>query len=131
MNKGVCTFFVNGQDFGLKVQFHTNLKKQKLELYPIISLTNHQHVIVNFGSQPWSYMPSTQSDYKPVSCSAVRKKIIEEKNQLHSNNSSEINEHDWDGPLCTLCFSEPKNTVLLPCKHDGFGRNCTNMLDIW
>jgi hypothetical protein len=130
MDKGICTFFINGQDFGLKVQFHTNIKKQTLGLYPIISLTNHQHVILNFGDQPWSYLPPTQLDYKRMSCSTVRKEMNEEKSKK-TNNNNETSIHDWDGPLCTLCFSEPKDTVLLPCKHDGFGRNCTNMLDKW
>ncbi|CAO3607562.1 unnamed protein product [Mucor hiemalis] len=136
MDKGTCTFFLNGRDFGLKVQFHKNIRKQNaLGLYPIISLANHQHVIVNFGDQPWMYTPPVQSTaYLPMSCSKVKKEetssTMEKSNRKYVIDN-EVHDHDWDGPLCTLCFSEPKDTVLLPCKHDGFGRSCTNKLESW
>lgn len=136
MDKGTCTFFLNGRDFGLKVQFHKNIRKQNaLGLYPIISLANHQHVIVNFGYQPWMYTPPVQSiAYLPMSCSKVKKEetssTMEKSNRKYVIDN-EVHDHDWDGPLCTLCFSEPKDTVFLPCKHDGFGRSCTNKLESW
>ncbi|ORX49891.1 SPRY-domain-containing protein [Hesseltinella vesiculosa] len=38
-------------------------------------------------------------------------------------------ELDWDGPLCTMCFTEPKNTVLIPCGHGGWGASCAKLLD--
>lgn len=134
MDKGTCTFFINGQDFGLKVQFHKNIKKHStLGLYPIISLANHQHVIVNFGDQPWMYAPPLQSaTYLPMSCSTIKQDATSEKSKTRlSMIDNEALDHDWEGPLCTLCFSEPKDTVFLPCKHDGFGRTCSNKLESW
>ena len=129
LDNGVCTFFVNGRDYGWTVQLHTSAKKQSLKLYPMISLTNHQHVIVNFGDKPWFYTPPTDVAFQPVSQNNGSPQFRSDKKELE--NEVVVKEHDWDGPLCTLCFSEPKDTVLLPCNHDGFGRNCTNMLDVW
>jgi hypothetical protein len=38
-----------------------------LGLYPAISLTSHQHVIVNFGHSPWMYPPSLpESGFQPM-----------------------------------------------------------------
>lgn len=134
MDKGTCTFFINGQDLGLKVQFHKNIKKHNtLGLYPIISLANHQHVIVNFGDQPWMYTPPLQSaTYSPMSRSTIKQHATSSSEKSKTKSSvidHEVLDHDWEGPLCTLCFSEPKDTVLLPCKHDGFGRTCSNKLE--
>lgn len=121
MDKGLCTFFVNGQDLGLTVQFRTSAKRQMLGLFPIISLTSHQHVIVNFGDQPWLYQPNIR--HQPM-CNSSRHVMDPVKKE-------EEEEHDWDGPLCTLCFSEPKDIVLFPCQHNGFGKNCAKVLEHW
>jgi len=81
LDNGICTFFINGKDYGLTVEFdqprkqvyETNkARKQKyaqdgrlikdvegLGLYPAISLTSHQHIIINFGNQPWMCPPSS------------------------------------------------------------------------
>lgn len=63
------------------------------------------------GSSPLSFQDSTDSD------------CTEEQ--------EEEEDYDWDGPLCTICFSEPKNTMLLPCKHDGIGGRCAKVLTLW
>ncbi|KAI9266256.1 concanavalin A-like lectin/glucanase domain-containing protein [Helicostylum pulchrum] len=119
MDKGLCTFFVNGQDLGLTVQFQTSAKKHMLGLFPIISLTSHQHVIVNFGEQPWLYQPNIR--HQPMCNSSQHVMDLVKK--------EEEEEYDWDGPLCTLCFSEPKDVVLFPCQHNGFGKNCAKVLE--
>ncbi|KAI8074589.1 hypothetical protein BC940DRAFT_315194 [Gongronella butleri] len=38
---------------------------------------------------------------------------------------------DWDGPLCTMCFTEPKMASLIPCGHGGWGAACAKLLDSW
>lgn len=121
MDKGLCTFFINGQDLGLTVQFGVNSKRQSLGLFPIVSLTSHQHVIVNFGERSWLYPPNTR--HRPM-CNSSNQIMEDVKKEQEE-------EHDWDGPLCTLCFSEPKDIILLPCHHDGFGRNCGRVLEQW
>ncbi|KAG2229603.1 concanavalin A-like lectin/glucanase domain-containing protein [Thamnidium elegans] len=119
MDKGLCTFFVNGQDLGLTVQFQTSSKRRMMGLFPIISLTSHQHVIVNFGEQPWLYQPNIRHQPMCNSSHYVMEVVKKEEEE----------EHDWDGPLCTLCFSEPKDIVLFPCQHKGFGKNCAKLLE--
>ncbi|KAG2182901.1 hypothetical protein INT44_005882 [Umbelopsis vinacea] len=89
LDNGLCTFFINGKDYGLTVEFdqprkqafETNkARRQKygktgqtvkdvegLGLYPAISLTSHQHVIVNFGQSPWMYPPSLpEGGFQPM-----------------------------------------------------------------
>lgn len=63
------------------------------------------------GSSPQSLQESTDSD-----C---------------TDQHEEEEDYDWDGPLCTICFSEPKNTMLMPCKHDGIGGRCAKALTLW
>lgn len=63
------------------------------------------------GSSPQSVQDSTDSD-----C---------------TEGHEEEEDYDWDGPLCTICFSEPKNTMLMPCKHDGIGGRCAKALVLW
>ncbi|KAG2195251.1 hypothetical protein INT47_007980 [Mucor saturninus] len=64
------------------------------------------------GSSPQSLQDSTDSD-----CT-----------DGHAEEEEE--DYDWDGPLCTICFSEPKNTMLMPCKHDGIGGRCAKALTL-
>ncbi|GAA5810953.1 hypothetical protein MFLAVUS_004381 [Mucor flavus] len=64
---------------------------------------------VGQGSSPQSLQDSTDSD-----CT--------------EGHEEEEEDYDWDGPLCTICFSEPKNTMLMPCKHDGIGGRCAKAL---
>lgn len=64
------------------------------------------------GASPRSLQDSTDSD-----CT--------------DQNEEEEEDYDWDGPLCTICFSEPKNTMLMPCKHDGIGSRCAKALTLW
>lgn len=135
VDQGLCTFFINGQDLGLTVQFHTNLKKPMLGLYPILSLTSHQHVIVNFGDRPWFYAPPvnassfhSMNDKAPCDSTTVEILTRDVKEKIENKEEEEL---EWDGPLCTLCFSEPKQITLLPCQHAGFGKGCAKILDLW
>lgn len=144
-------------------------------LYPAFSLTTHQHIILNFGDQPWIYEPdlsnivnsssSSQTAIHPPQWNGFNKSSImsdEFRNQINhwlthrhiryfkmdmdinnhiendtnnQNISSSVNdskeEDDWDGPLCTMCFNEPKNTKVLPCGHGIWGSTCTKMLEYW
>ncbi|KAI8097514.1 uncharacterized protein BX664DRAFT_259281 [Halteromyces radiatus] len=172
-----------------------------LGLYPAISLTTHQHVLLNLGDRPWIYPPPVTCRYHGISEAGrldrdYRRRVIRWVNQrgyrirkLHlADNHSPIRPHfksssnggggsgdgnggnsygggiggassnsgtddyssssplsltssttsndslveyDWDGPLCTICFSEPKNVILLPCQHGGIGQNCAKLLDMW
>lgn len=168
-----------------------------LGLYPAVSLTTHQHILMNLGDRPWIYPPPIPNRYRGI-CEAgqlddkykkrvskwvsqrgyrMRKSHLAENNtpirpklnkSLTSNNNFQINvnqhpshpyhhnetkddlylassplsytsttssdtsiEYDWDGPMCTICFSEPKNTILLPCNHGGIGEKCAKILDLW
>ncbi|KAM3585963.1 hypothetical protein VKS41_002497 [Umbelopsis sp. WA50703] len=95
LDNGLCTFFINGRDYGLTVEFdqprkqvyETNLARREkyfkdghqvrdvdvLGLYPAISLTSHQHVIINFGNQAWMYPPPlSHGDFKAMKdCEAM------------------------------------------------------------
>ncbi|KAH8552044.1 hypothetical protein BGW37DRAFT_297543 [Umbelopsis sp. PMI_123] len=89
LDNGLCTFFINGKDYGLTVEFDQPRKQayetnkarrhkygrngqsvkdvEGLGLYPAISLTSYQHVIVNFGQLPWMYPPCLPDiDIRPM-----------------------------------------------------------------
>ncbi|CAO3624027.1 unnamed protein product [Cunninghamella blakesleeana] len=175
LDNGICSFFINGRDLGLTVAFeHSSSKATSNEmegLYPAFSLTTHQHVILNFGDQPWIYEPDLSNIINSSSPQTIvhknqwngfnnacimsnelRNQInhwqihhrhskyfnmnasnhIENKTSnetLSSNVNDPIEEDDWDGPLCTMCFNEPKNTKVLPCGHGIWGSTCTKMLE--
>ncbi|KAJ8660635.1 hypothetical protein O0I10_003683 [Lichtheimia ornata] len=169
LDNGLCTYFINGCDLGLTVEFeHPSSRHHRfagksigLGLYPAVSLTTHQHILLNFGDRPWMYPPPVSVKYKGVSeagrlddgyknriLTHVHKKhqrtsaggrstdallmsnTEHDDHQVMANSSSDDEEYDWDGPLCTICFSEPKNVVLLPCKHTGWGQRCADALDM-
>ncbi|KAI9498986.1 hypothetical protein BDB00DRAFT_924775 [Zychaea mexicana] len=175
-------------------------KSVSLGLYPAVSLTTHQHVLLNFGDRPWMYPPPVSVKYKGISeagkldehfknrvlhyvqkrskprcksqatsitttttttttsASVSHRQQQQQQQQPHtlqqqkhqhqegvgggkratagvvvdvdavSNSSS--SSYEWDGPLCTICFSEPKNVMLLPCRHTGWGGRCADALDM-
>ncbi|KAI8343143.1 hypothetical protein BC941DRAFT_87839 [Chlamydoabsidia padenii] len=156
-----------------------------LGLYPAVSLTTHQHVLINLGDRPWIYPPPITARYRGISeagrlDSDYRRRVLRWVNQrgyrirkLHladhhstirphksahgeptgtgccyynssnddyssespvsitsTDSTDSLVEYDWDGPLCTICFSEPKNVIILPCQHGGIGQNCAKLLDM-
>ncbi|CAO3642635.1 unnamed protein product [Cunninghamella echinulata] len=182
----------NNNNNQLKQQHTSEVKSAKgLGLYPAVSLTTHQHIIMNLGDRPWIYPPPIPCRYRGI-CEAgqlddkykkrvskwvshreyrMRKSNLADNNipirpklnsnhsgnNIHiviNNNSNYINgedqilsssplssassttssnsliEYDWDGPMCTICFSESKNIILLPCRHGGIGQNCAKALDM-
>ena len=202
LDNGLCTFFINGCDLGLTVEFEHPAREQRaapsqdedtmgspilpptpfnsnaearpassrsssrrskrkpsksvsLGLYPAVSLTTHQHVLLNFGDRPWMYPPPVSVKYKGISeagkldehfKSRVIKYVQKRKPRCKSQSTtasavqtpetdtlsnSSSSSYEWDGPLCTICFSEPKNVVLLPCRHTGWGQRCADALDMW
>ncbi|KAI9303389.1 hypothetical protein BJ944DRAFT_289435 [Cunninghamella echinulata] len=183
---------INSNDQSKQQQQTSEVKSAKgLGLYPAVSLTTHQHIIMNLGDRPWIYPPPIPCRYRGI-CEAgqlddkykkrvskwvshreyrMRKSNLADNNtpirpKLNSNHSSNnihivINnnnncnnsedqilsssplsstssttssssliEYDWDGPMCTICFSESKNVILLPCRHGGIGQNCAKALDM-
>lgn len=88
-------------------------------------------------SQGKSYQPMNKAPLRPrVGADDIVKGSSPLSNQesVDSEDTDELDEeedYDWDGPLCTICFSEPKNTILLPCKHDGIGGRCAKVLTLW
>lgn len=200
IDNGLCTFFINGCDLGLTVEFdhpaRTERRGTGLGLFPAVSLTTHQHVLLNLGDRPWMFPPPVRVKYKGI-CQAntmteeyrsqvrkhvkMRAKKYKNKDKSHqhphqcrkrctsstaaaaysssssSSSSSSTSattttssstssaadagscksctssesEYDWDGPLCTICFSEPKDVILVPCLHTGWGQNCARELEHW
>lgn len=161
LDNGLCTFFINGCDLGLTVAFEYPLASPrrrrrrlsgrhiKLGLYPAVSLTTHQHILINLGDRPWIYPPPVTVKYKGVSeagrlTEKFKRRVLRyaqrHRPRYHndnittnssSSNDSNTGDYDWDGPLCTICFSEPKNILLLPCRHTGWGKHCADALKKW
>ncbi|KAI8979852.1 concanavalin A-like lectin/glucanase domain-containing protein [Mycotypha africana] len=80
-----------------------------------------------------SYKPMNKPPLRPLEGAdetPVRSPLSatsDEENGISDNEDK----YDWDGPLCTMCFSEPKNAMLLPCKHTGFGVQCAKIFKNW
>lgn len=87
---------------------------QPMNKPPLRPRVGADEVVKNDGSSPQSSQDSTTD-------SENDENTVEEAEE----------DYDWDGPLCTICFSEPKNTVLMPCKHDGLGLRCAKVLTLW
>ncbi|KAI8638161.1 hypothetical protein BD408DRAFT_485742 [Parasitella parasitica] len=77
--------------------------------------------------------------YQPMNKPPLRPRVgadeIFQEESPDSDSTTEVEEeeeedYDWDGPLCTICFSEPKDTMLMPCKHDGIGGRCAKVLKL-
>ncbi|CAO0796302.1 unnamed protein product [Mucor circinelloides] len=113
LDENCCTFFVNGQDYGLGIVF----TRSTMALYPTISLTGHQHVVANFGHQAWYHgVDGAKAVTDAASRTAAKIKL-------------EVTETKDDGPLCNICYSEPINTKLLPCEHGGIGEHCAQTFE--
>ncbi|CAO3689110.1 unnamed protein product [Rhizopus stolonifer] len=111
LKKGCCIFFVNGEEIELSVELSPT------EMFPAVSLAGHQHIAINYGNRPWFYKQSRKT--RPI-CSLAKK-----------NGSSQYVIEDTCESLCILCYSEPKNTVLIPCLHSDFGSSCVKKLKVW
>ncbi|KAL0078461.1 hypothetical protein J3Q64DRAFT_1683397 [Phycomyces blakesleeanus] len=149
-----------------------------LGLYPAISMTTHQHALLNFGDRPWMFPPPLRAKFKGMNDAGMPDKIfrrrvngyikrnqsalmsrslyrpptpdLQQKGDVHDkflpenvssssisssdldseNAENQESEDDWDGPLCTICFSEPKNILFMPCRHGGVGKECAKFLEI-
>jgi hypothetical protein len=115
-----CVYYINGQEFSVHVQLGDVAKKGVL---PIVCLTGYQHIKINVGHDSW--LCKSPNHVKPLKFMLDRPTP---KTKIHLEDE---NDDDWDGPNCTLCFSETKDTILLPCRHGGFGRNCAEKLLTW
>lgn len=107
-----CVYYVNGHEFSIHIQLGDMATKG---VYPIICLTQYQHIRINLAQGSWLYksprhVKPLKADFPVPTTTAVH------------------DEDDWD---CTLCFSEPKSILLLPCNHSGFGKNCAEKLTSW
>ncbi|KAI8368989.1 hypothetical protein BD560DRAFT_330363 [Blakeslea trispora] len=76
--------------------------------------------------------------YQPMNKPPLRPRVGADEVVQHLSDSDSTDkeeekeqDYDWDGPLCTICFSEPKDTILMPCKHDGIGGRCAKALSLW
>jgi hypothetical protein len=81
-----------------------------------------------------SYQPTNKPPLRP----RVGADDVQQQQSSESDSTTEVDDEeeeeegfDWDGPLCTICFSEPKDTMLMPCKHDGIGGRCAKALTLW
>ncbi|KAI8972488.1 hypothetical protein BDB01DRAFT_839341 [Pilobolus umbonatus] len=142
----------------LKTTCSASLKKVYYGLYPAISLSTHQQVVVNFGEKSWFCPPpitdSFRSMHEAGKLDDLYKKRVKRWLQLRGctnkgrffkrdevrpyrpGDKGELSDDEdenleWDGPLCTLCFSEPKNARLMPCNHDEIGMHCARLLFRW
>lgn len=81
-----------------------------------------------------SYQPMNKPPLRPR---VGADEVLQQEDSPDTDSTTELEEeeeeedYDWDGPLCTICFSEPKNTILMPCKHDGIGGRCAKVLTLW
>jgi hypothetical protein len=112
-DKRICSFFINGQQVA-----HFKYNKQLEGLYPSFSLSTLQHIQVNFGNRPWYYERRSNVQLKPI------------KRPSETGSLNMKVDHDNDD-LCILCFSEPKNVMLLPCHHKEFGHACSKLIIQW
>ncbi|ORZ07617.1 hypothetical protein BCR42DRAFT_425870 [Absidia repens] len=75
-------------------------------------------------------MVTTDTTTTTLCSSQSQSSLALSKNNAHDNNDL-MNDDDWDGPLCTMCFNEPKDTNLIPCGHGSWGATCTKILESW
>jgi hypothetical protein len=85
---------------------------QPMNKPPLRPRVGADEIVKNGGSSPQSSQDSTTDSDR-------------------DEQEEEEEDYDWDGPLCTICFSEPKNTMLMPCKHAGIGGRCAKALTLW
>ncbi|KAG1107196.1 hypothetical protein G6F42_016459 [Rhizopus arrhizus] len=81
-----------------------------------------------------SYQPMNKPPLRPrVGADEVLQQTspdTDSTTEVEEEEEEEEEDYDWDGPLCTICFSEPKNIILMPCKHDGIGGRCAKVLTL-
>ncbi|KAI8985875.1 hypothetical protein BDB01DRAFT_834662 [Pilobolus umbonatus] len=129
LDAGKVCYMVNGDDIGMTVHLSSSHKRKnrKLGVYPIFSLSTHQHILVNFGSQPWIYPPPKLSqDYKGVN--EIETSQIAAIDLLKEYQKSKEVMEDWDDSSCVICYAEQQSVTLLPCKHQ-VGVVCSRELD--
>lgn len=141
--------------------YHQTTNPKPLGLYPTVSLTTHQQVHLNFGDRPWLFPPPVHANAirdagfldeafeanvlrwakrRPGPSVKTRRPLRPENGADELSNpptpvfdsDDEDAEDDCEnGSLCQICFAEPADTVILPCKHDQIGSTCAGILTKW
>ncbi|RCI03801.1 hypothetical protein CU098_012537, partial [Rhizopus stolonifer] len=118
-----------------------------LGLYPAISLTTHQQALVNFGERPWMYPPPTTVKFRGIHEAGAldhdfRKRVMRWVKKRGVTSHGKSYQPMNKPPLRPRVGADdiaqqpspesdkPKDTMLMPCKHDGIGGRCAKALSL-
>ncbi|KAL1916987.1 uncharacterized protein VTP21DRAFT_5184 [Calcarisporiella thermophila] len=109
-------------------------------VYPALSLTTFQHVLVNFGATPFRYPPDPDT-YCNLNSIAILPASLRRKIHLTAHRSlrlqllatEDLTASDSQAfrlPQCVICYDGAQEMKLVPCGHEGLCGCCAGMVDV-
>lgn len=130
VDNGTMSYYVNGKDLGVCFKFDEEERNQHLVdeegFFPAFSFTSYQHAIINFGHRPFQY-PPTQihnllNDYGRLTEDLKLGPAYAKAALLQPTAT------DDDVELCTICYLNPGDLLMIPCRHDEVCLECISRM---
>ncbi|KJH51112.1 SPRY domain protein [Dictyocaulus viviparus] len=124
---GTVMFFLNGQP--LQKPHLDFLKNRPIDdgVFAAASFMSFQQCRFNFGAEPFKYPPDVE--FKSFNDGGATL-TVEQKTILPRRRRLELLQREpIPDDYCTICYSNPGDTVLSPCLHGGICKICSMQLD--
>ncbi|CAF0717503.1 unnamed protein product [Brachionus calyciflorus] len=119
-------FYLNGI---LVTPVHTDLfRKVNNGIFPAASLMSFQHILFNFGKDPFKYPPSDINFNCFNSYGVLEEKecyVLPKRLKLEKLRKTLIKDD-----ACSICCENISNVNIVPCKHKLFCENCVKRLSM-
>eukprot|EP00038_Savillea_parva_P017468 m.20421 g.20421 ORF g.20421 m.20421 type:complete len:748 (-) comp3789_c0_seq1:1612-3855(-) len=133
LNRGLIYFSLNGHVLPKMLRVSPSAMGENF--YPAASLMSYQHVLFNFGNQPYQHLPKFEGSATPEiqslnamgNMTAEQKRIVPRLVVLEQLRKER--EEEDDCARCQICFDEPPNCVVEPCNHSDFCSECASKCD--
>eukprot|EP01147_Barroeca_monosierra_P007473 gene7473-549_t len=102
-------------------------------IYPAASLMTGQHIIFNFGNQPYRYRPSDIQvyDLNQFGKLTQQQRHIMPRLVVLNEIQEKLNEEEFsDEEVCTICYVRPIEVKLEPCGHQAFCLLCSLQVNL-
>ena len=80
------------------------------------------------GKTPFEIATSNAMRKVLVDARPIKSVVITKHNSTNADDSED--EDRVRKNLCRICFDEPANTIVLPCGHQAFCKNCASQLEV-
>ena len=95
-------------------------------------------LLVESGAKLSATNADGKTPFEVATSNSMRKVLVDArpskdaiKSMLSVTNADDSEDEDYARKnVCRICFDEPANTIVLPCGHQAFCKNCASHLEV-